>query len=103
MAQINEVDIPRWARYWVKPLTPSQVLPRYSDTAVSELQLRIQTPVVSGFQLRIRDAGVYTDTLQTAACIRIVCDFLADCMVRSRVTGTRVSKYHCSTSRVLEI
>ena len=49
MAQINEVDIPRWARYWVKPLTPSQVLLRYSDTTVSELQLRIRTPVVSGF------------------------------------------------------
>ena len=26
MAQINEVDIPRWARYWVKPLTPSRAV-----------------------------------------------------------------------------
>ena len=39
MSQINEVDIPRWARYWVEPLTPSQVLLRYSDTTVSGFQL----------------------------------------------------------------
>ena len=81
----------------------TRILPYPDPSTVSELRLCIRTPVVSGFQLRIRDACVYTDTLRTAACIRTVCGFLANCMGRSRDTGTRVSKYHRSTSRVLEI